>query len=75
MERNVGTTDRRIRVALGTIAGVVAIAVLAGALQLSPLVALVLGLGAVILLVTGLVGVCGLYSVLGTNTCPVEQTE
>lgn len=72
MERNVGATDKRVRIGLGAIAGLVSIAVLAGALPLPPLAAPVLGLGAVILLVTGLTGFCGLYSVLGMDTCPAD---
>ncbi|MDT3437190.1 DUF2892 domain-containing protein [Haloarcula sp. 1CSR25-25] len=72
MEQNVGATDKRVRIGLGAIAGLVSIGVLAGALPLPLLAAPVLGLGAVILLVTGLTGFCGLYSVLGMDTCPVD---
>ena len=72
METNVGATDKRVRIGLGAIAGLVSIAVLAGALPLPALAAPVLGLGAVILLVTGLTGFCGLYSVLGMDTCPAD---
>jgi len=72
MAQNVGATDGRIRIGLGAIAGIVSLAVLAGAMGLPPLAAPVLGLGAVILLGTGLTGFCPLYSVLGMDTCPVE---
>ena len=72
MEQNVGATDKRVRIGLGAIAGLISIGVLAGALPLPLLAAPVLGLGAVILLVTGLTGFCGLYSVLGMDTCPVD---
>jgi len=72
MAQNVGATDGRIRIGLGAIAGIVSLAVLAGAIGLPPLAAPVLGLGAVILLGTGLTGFCPLYSVLGMDTCPVE---
>ena len=64
--------DRQVRIGLGAVAGLVSIAVLAGVLPLPMLVAPVLGLGAIILLVTGMTGFCGLYSVLGMDTCPVE---
>ncbi|KAA9396054.1 DUF2892 domain-containing protein [Haloarcula sp. CBA1130] len=72
MDRNVGATDKRVRIGLGAIAGLVSIAILAGVLSLPLLVAPVLGLGAVILLVTGLTGFCGLYSLLGMDTCPAD---
>jgi hypothetical protein len=72
MDKNVGATDKRARIGIGAIAGLTSIGVLAGALPLPLLVAPVLGLGAVILLVTGLTGFCGLYSVLGIDTCPAD---
>ena len=73
MNRNVGTTDSRVRIGLGAVAGLVSLAVLSDAIPLSPFFAPVLGLGAVILLVTGLTGFCGLYSMLGVDTCPVDS--
>ncbi|MFC6758137.1 MULTISPECIES: YgaP family membrane protein [Haloarcula] len=73
MAQNVGATDGRVRIGLGAIAGLVSLAVLAGALPLPSLSAPVLGLGAVILIGTGLTGFCPLYSVLGMNTCPVDS--
>jgi len=72
MDKNVGAMDKRVRIGIGAIAGLISIGVLAGALPLPLLVAPVLGLGAVILLVTGLTGFCGLYSVLGIDTCPAD---
>jgi hypothetical protein len=72
MAQNVGATDGSVRIGLGAIAGIVSLAVLAGALPLPPLVSPVLGLGAVILIGTGVTGFCPLYSVLGMDTCPVE---
>ena len=72
MAQNVGAADGRIRIALGAVAGLVSLAVLAGVLALPALAAPVLGLGAVILLGTGLTGFCPLYSVLGMDTCPVD---
>jgi hypothetical protein len=72
MNRNVGATDKRVRIGLGAIAGLASIAILADVLTLPSLIAPVLGLGAVILLVTGLTGFCGLYSLLGMDTCPAD---
>lgn len=73
MAQNVGATDQRVRIGLGAIAGLVSLAVLAGALPLPTLAAPVLGLGAIVLLATGLTGFCGLYSVLGMDTCPADS--
>ena len=72
MERNVGSTDKLVRVLLGAVAGVVSLAVLANAVSLPTVLAPVLGVAAVILLVTGLTEFCGLYKLLGLNTCPVD---
>lgn len=59
MKQNVGKTDRIIRVVVG-----------------AALVILLPGwwkaLGAVVLL-TGLIGWCGLYTLLGKSTCPVSK--
>ena len=72
MAQNVGATDGSVRIALGAIAGIVSLAVLANALPLPALAAPVLGLGAVILLGTAVTGFCPLYSVLGMDTCPAD---
>jgi hypothetical protein len=63
MRENMGTIDRVIRAAVG-------IALVLGALAVgAPLARAVLGVGAVIMLGTALVGVCPLYRVFGLNTC------
>lgn len=72
MARNVGATDGKVRIGVGAIAGIISLAVLAGALSLPPLTAPVLGLAAVILIGTGVTGFCPLYSVLGMDTCPAK---
>ncbi|MDM0046302.1 DUF2892 domain-containing protein [Variovorax dokdonensis] len=60
MKLNEGTLDRALRVVVGltliglTVAGTVG----------------VWGWIGVVLLLTGLVGICPLYSLLGINTCP-----
>lgn len=72
MEQNVGSTDKLVRVVLGAIAGIVSLAVLANAVSLPTVVAPVLGIAAVILLATGLTEFCGLYKLLGVDTCPVD---
>jgi hypothetical protein len=68
MESNVGSLDSTVRVAVGAVAGAASLAILGGAVPGTPLVALVLGVVAVALLATGLLGTCGLYSLLGVDT-------
>ena len=60
MKQNMGTIDRVIRTSLAL---VVAILYFTG--QLSGLAAIVLGIFAIVFLLTSLVGVCPLYTVLG----------
>lgn len=72
MDVNVGQTDKTVRIVVGALAGVISLATLAGAVPLPALAAPVLGIGALILLVTAYTGFCGLYSVLGVDTCPAD---
>ena len=62
MSRNEGTVDRVLRVLLGL--------VLLSLVFVGPQT--LWGLIGIVPLVTGLVGVCPLYSVLGIRTCPVK---
>ena len=66
MKQNVGNIDRVLRIVLGVVLGVVGFLV-QGALAV---VSLILG---AVLLITGLVGRCGLYLPFGINTCKVEE--
>lgn len=68
MKKNVGSTDKIIRIVLaivfaalfftGTVTGVLGYALLA--------------LGAIFVL-TSLVGFCPIYAIVGMSTCPLEQ--
>jgi len=71
MEQNVGTTDKAVRIGVGALAGLASLAILLGALSLPEILSPVLGVAAVVLLVTAFTGFCGLYAVLGVDTCPV----
>jgi hypothetical protein len=63
MRENMGTIDRVIRAAMG-------IALVLGALAAgAPLARTLLGLGAVIMIGTALMGFCPLYRALGVSTC------
>jgi len=68
MVKNEGTIDRVIRV----VAGVVLLA-LVGFGALSGTWMWVAGIGGVALLVTGALGYCGIYSLLGIRTCPATK--
>lgn len=63
MKQNMGTMDRIIRTSLALV-----VAILYFTDNLSGLAAIVLGIFAVIFLLTSLVGFCPLYTVLGINT-------
>jgi hypothetical protein len=63
MTRNEGTLDRALRI----IAGIVLISLVFIGPQ-TPW-----GWIGVVPLVTGLVGMCPLYSILGINTCPMKR--
>lgn len=63
MKKNVGKLDRIIRLALAVL-----VAVLYFTNVISGTLALVLGIIAVILLVTSLIGTCPLYMLLGIST-------
>lgn len=65
MEQNVGMTDRIIRIILGVVFVILA---LAGKSAYS----LLWFIPAVAAFVTGMVGWCGLYTLFGWNTCPIE---
>lgn len=63
MKKNVGQIDRILRVALAILVGILYFTgVISGTW------AIILGILAVVLLVTGLVGTCPLYVLLGIST-------
>lgn len=65
MKKNVGTFDAIIRFIIAAGIGVMIYReILTGTL------AILLGIVAVVLLITGLVGWCGIYRLLGIRTCP-----
>lgn len=70
MEKNVGATDKAVRIGVGALAGLVSLAILLDTLSLPEVLSPVLGVAAVVLLVTAFTGFCGLYAVLGVDTCP-----
>jgi hypothetical protein len=71
MEKNVGKIDAIIRLSLAAVSVIVGVVVL----NTLPEIAIVLFAVAVMLILTSLVGRCGLYKVFGINTCPIEQKK
>lgn len=70
MTKNEGTVDRIIRVVIGvTLLTLVLLGTVTGAW------AWVAGIAGVAALVTGALGYCGLYSVLGIRTCPLSNEQ
>lgn len=70
MSKNIGTTDRALRVVASLVLGYLSLGgILTGTWAT---VALVF---AVALLATAVVGWCGLYKVFGIRTCPVDSTQ
>jgi len=67
MKINEGTTDRIIRVIIGSLVLVAGYFWLVGTAQI---VAYVIGATA---LITGLVGFCGLYAIFGVSTCKIKK--
>ena len=76
MIKNVGSTDRLVRLIVGVILLVIAVPSLAGMafVGLGGWAWLV-GLVGVVLLATGLLNFCYAYTLLGINTCKVDRTS
>jgi uncharacterized membrane protein HdeD (DUF308 family) len=67
LKQNEGTLDRVLRVIIGSLALLAGFFWLTGAAQV---VAYVVG---IVALLTGLVGFCGLYALIGASTCPIRK--
>lgn len=75
METNVGSPDRKLRTVVGAVAGTLSLAILAGLVALPEIASPILGIVALVLLGTAATGTCGLYSVLGVDTCSVSSNR
>ena len=72
MEKNVGSNDKVVRIVVGAVAGVLSLAVLGGQVGLPTVASPMLGVVALAMLGTAVTGTCGLYSLLGVDTCSVD---
>ncbi|WP_205596864.1 YgaP family membrane protein [Halostella salina] len=68
MKNNIGATDRKTRIVVGLVVGLIGLATLSGLLGLEPTIGAALSLVGLILIGTGLVRVCLLYRLLGIDT-------
>jgi len=75
MNTNVGSIDRRVRTAFGALSGILSLTILAGVVALPAVASLVFGVVALMLLGTAATGTCGLYSVLGVDTCSMRSDD
>lgn len=66
MTKNEGPVDRVIRVVVGLAAAY-------GSYATSGAARWILGVVALLGLVTGITGVCGIYEIFGINTCPTQK--
>lgn len=70
MKKNMGSFDRTLRIILAI---VVALLILFG--QLKGIAGIILGIVAIVFVITGIIGFCPLYSPLKINTARGEQQE
>lgn len=70
MKRNIGNTDKLIRLLLALL-----VAVLYFFGVISGTLAIVLGILALVLVATSMVSFCGLYTILGINTCKTRTEK
>lgn len=68
MQKNLSRLDSRLRIVLGAVAGLAALAILADGVTAPQRYAAYLGIASVGLLVNGLTCRCGLYRLLGVST-------
>ncbi|HBH06592.1 MAG TPA: DUF2892 domain-containing protein [Flavobacteriales bacterium] len=70
MTKNEGTLDRIVRVIIGASLAILFFAgILSGALGYT---AVILG---TVLLITGITGFCGIYTLFGINTCSIDGNK
>ena len=69
MKKNIGNTDKLIRLIFA-----LAVALLYFTDVISGTLAIILGIAALAMVATSLLGYCGLYSILGITTCKTKTT-
>ena len=69
MAQNVGSVDQALRTAVGAVSGAVSLAILTGTVSLPTVLSPVLGIVAIMMLVTASMGTCPIYSIFGIDSC------
>lgn len=70
MTKNVGSKDKMVRIVIALVFGLLYVTgVVSGVLGL------ILVVVALVLVITSITGFCGLYKLLGINTCPMKTTQ
>ena len=69
MKKNVGKTDKMIRLA---VAAVILVLLLTKTIALASTLGIILAIVGVIFVFTAAVNWCAIYSLIGASTCPVE---
>jgi hypothetical protein len=69
MKKNMGSTDRNIRIIAAVLIGIVYFSSV-----ITGILGIVLLTLAGILVVTSFVGICPIYSLFGLNSCPIKKT-
>ena len=70
MTKNVGTTDKVIRIVIAAIAATLIITK-----TLTGVWAIVIGIIGAAMLVTVINGFCGIYKIFGVSTCPMKKED
>ncbi|MEO5943140.1 MAG: DUF2892 domain-containing protein [Ferruginibacter sp.] len=70
MKKNMGNADRIIRFMVAAV-----VAILYFTNVISGTLAIVLGVVAIIFILTSFISFCPVYTLLGINTCPVKKSE
>ncbi len=68
MKMNVGAIDRKVRITIGALAGILSLAILGNLVSLPELASPALGVVSLLMLVTGFTGFCPVYTLLGIKT-------
>jgi len=70
MKKNVGKIDKIIRLVIAII-----LIILISASVITGLYAIIAGIISFAMIITSLTGFCGLYSILGIKTCPLDKSK
>ncbi len=72
MKKNVGKTDKIIRL---IIVAIIAVVLATGTVAIASTLGIILGIVAVIFLFTALVNWCAIYALIGASTCPADRSN